>query len=579
MPRGHWITEYSKRKFRGDLSAGITTGLMFIPQAMAYAIIAGMPPIYGLYAGVIPLLIFPFLSNSRHITVGPVAVDMLIISAGMVAITAPTTPEYVGMVILLTLMAGIFQLCMGALGLGSILNFFSRPVIAGFTFAAPIIIASSQLSNLFGIEISRSEDVIMILTEIATHIQETHYLTVLWGAIAIVLLYTVKRFFPLFPASAIILFSSIGLAYYFNVEELGVKLVGNIPQGLPTFNIPGIKDFGQLLTTAIILTLIQFMNVAALGRTFAKRHKYIFDTNREITALGAANFLGSFFKAIPISASFSRSAVAEQANVQSPFNNFITGTVVIAALLFLTPVFYYMPMTVLAAIIVASIIKMIHIREFKALFKTSRTEGFIAIGTAIATLFIGIQEGIFLGVLASLIKTLYHYTRPNVAELGLVPGTRLFMDIDRNEGAHHIKKVLILRVDASFSYINADFFRDVVLEKSRKRNKTTKYVVIDGSTINTLDTTAIEQLEIMTSTLRSWGMDLYITGLRGNIRDVFNKSGFINQLGVDHLFREPHEAIQYLLKVMDEERLENYQKVIEGEDIIDELEENNQEEE
>src|SRR5699024_4727189 len=148
-------------------------------------------------------------------------------------------------------------------------------------------------------------------------------------------------------ASAIILFSSIGLAYYFNVEELGVKLVGNIPQGLPTFNIPGIKDCWHLLTTAIILTLIQFMNVAAVGRRFAKRHKYIFGTNREITVLGAANFLGCFFKAIPISASFSRSAVAEQANVQSPFNNFITGTVVIAALLFLTPVFYYMPMTVL----------------------------------------------------------------------------------------------------------------------------------------------------------------------------------------------------------------------------------------
>ncbi len=570
IPGTHWIFSYSKRKFSGDLSAGLTTGLMFIPQAMAYAIIAGMPPIYGLYAGVIPLLIFPFLSSSKHISIGPVAIDMLIISAGMIAIATPNTPEYVGLVIILTLMTGLFQLFMGFLGLGSILNFFSRPIIAGFTFAAPIIIASSQLSNLLGLELSRSEDILILLREVVENIQDTHLLSLGWGLTVIVLLYILKKIYPIFPSSAVILFLSIFIAYYFNVEELGVKLVGDIPKGLPTFSIPGINDFRKLLTTAIILTLIQFMNVAALGRTFAKRHKYIFDTNREITAVGAANFLGSFFKAIPVSASFSRSAVAEQSNARTPFHNFITGVVVVAALLFLTPVFYYMPMTVLAAIIIAFIIKMITLREFKTLFRTSKTEGIIAVSTAAATLFIGIQEGIFLGVLASLLKTLYHYTRPHVAELGLVPGTRLFMDIERNPDAHNIRNVLIIRVEASFSYINADYFRDVILSKSKKKNKNTEYVIIDGSTINTMDSTAIEQLEIMVSTLRGWGMDLYITGLRGHIRDILTKSGFVDTLGEDHFFREPHEAVQYLLKIMDERRLANYKKVIKGEEIEEE---------
>lgn len=563
-----WISSYNREKFKDDLVAGLSTGLMFIPQGMAYALIAGVPPIYGLYAGIVPLIIYPLFCSSRHISVGPVAIDMLIIGAGLTAIAQPQTPGFISLVILLTLMTGVFQLIMGFLKLGSVLNFFSRPIIAGFTLAAPIIIAGSQLGNLFGIKLGSSKDIFIIFTELAKHIGNTHYLTLIWGLIAIVVLFILKKIFPTFPSAAIILFGSIAAAYYLNAGSKGVVIVGNIPSGLPSFMLPDI-DIGnirELLTTAMILTLVQFMAIASLGRTFARRNNYIFNANRELVAIGAANFLGSFFRAIPVSASFSRSAAAEQAHVKTPLANSYTAIIIIATLIFLTPIFYYLPMPALAAIIIVSVLRLINIREFINLFKTNYIEGFIAIFTAGCTLFVGIQEGIFLGIVASLIYTLHQHTRPHVAELGLIPGTRLFQDIARHKNAIRIRKVLILRIDASFSYMNADFFRDFILEKSQERNKTTKYIVIDGSAINRIDTTAIEQLEIMVSTLRGWGMDLYLTGLNGPIRDMIVKSGLIRNLGPNHLFREPHEAVQYLLKIMDDERLENYRKEINAEE-------------
>ncbi len=559
-----WITSYGKEQVRGDIAAGISTGLMFIPQAMAYAVIAGLPPIYGLYAGVIPLILFPLFSSSVHLSLGPVAIDMLIISSGLAILAVPESSEYIGLVLVLTFMTGVFQLIMGSLNLGSILNFFSRPIIAGFTLAAPIIIASSQLSNLFGIELSRSQDILVIFGELIENIGDTHYPTLIWGLIAILILFLLKKAFKAFPAGAVILFGSIIVAYFYQAGQKGIEIVGDIPGGLPAFSIPELsfQNIEEVLPTAIILTLIEFMTVASLGRTFARRNNYIFNTNKELTALGVANFIGSFFQAIPVSGSFSRTAIAEQADGKTPLVNFYTAIIVVATLIFLTPIFYYMPMPALAAIIIVSVLNLINIREFIALFKIQSYEGYIAVLTALCTLIIGIQEGILTGVLASLLYTLYTYTRPHVAELGLIPGTRLFQDIKRNDHALRIKKVLIIRIDASFSYMNADYFRDIILEKSKNRERETKYVILDGSTINRLDTTAIEQMEIMIETLRNWGMDLYIVGLRGHIRDIVVSSGLIVKLGPNHLFREPHEAVQFLLKKMDIHRLENYEQKI-----------------
>ena len=563
-----WLPHYDQSKFRGDLTAGLTTGIMFIPQGMAYAVIAGIPPIYGLYAGVIPLLIYPLLGTSKNLSIGPVAVDMLIIAAGVSLLADPNTSEYITLTILLTMMAGGLQLIMGSMQLGAVFNFFSRPVIAGFTLAAPLIIAFTQLNNLLGIELPNTQYIITIIEEVLFKLDQIHPETLLWGGGAIILLLLLKYFRSSFPASVIILVISIFAAWFWDAAELGIHLVGGIPAGLPSVTMPEInfKNMRELLPTALTLALVQFMSVASLGRTFAKRHDYVIDANHELVAIGASNFLGSFFHSIPVSGSFSRSAASEQANVQTPLANVITSSVIIATLLLLTPIFYYLPMPILAAIIIVSSLNLIDLSEFKFLFNTKKSEGFIAVFTAACTLLIGIQEGILLGVVASMVNILYKYSRPNVAELGLVPGTRLFQDISRKPEAQTIDGILILRVDASFSFINADFFRDYIIDKTRERNNNTHYVIIDGSTINTLDTTAIDQIKSMVTTLENWDIELYITGLKGPIRDMMRKSGMRNFLGPDHFFREPHEAIKHILEMMDREnetgRLSQYNKEV-----------------
>jgi SulP family sulfate permease len=563
----NWLPKYNSQKFRGDLTAGLTTGVMFIPQGMAYAVIAGVPPIYGLYAGVIPLLIYPLLGTSKNLSIGPVAIDMLIVAAGVSLLADPNTERYITLTILLTMMAGSLQLLMGSMQLGAIFNIFSRPVIAGFTLAAPIIIAFSQLNNLLGIELPQTQYIIVIIQETIQSLDQIHLQTVLWGGTAIFLLALMKYIKPILPASVIIVVISIFLAWFTSAGSIGIKLVGDIPTGLPPLSLPEINfnNMRELLPTALTLALVQFMTVASLGQTFAKRNNYIVDPNHELVALGASNFLGSLFKSIPVSGSFSRSAASEQANVQTPLANIITSSIIIATLLFLTPIFYFLPMPILAAIIIVSALNLIDISEFKFLYTTKRSEGIIAIFTAVCTLLIGIQEGILLGVVASMLQILYKYSRPSVAELGIIPGTRLFKNLDRNPEAKTIDGVLILRVDASFSFINADFFRDYILETSRERNESTRFVVIDGSTINNLDTTATDKLKSMVTTLKNWDIELYITGLKGPVRDVIDKSGLREFLGEDHYFRDPHEAISHILEIMDREneetRLQDYKDV------------------
>ena len=563
-----WLPDYNLQKFRGDLTAGITTGAMFIPQGMAYALIAGVPPIYGLYAGVIPLLIYPLLGTSKNLSIGPVAIDMLIVAAGVSMLAEPNTERYITLTILLTMMSGGLQLLMGSMRLGAVFNFFSRPVIAGFTLAAPLIIAFSQLNNLLGISLPDTQYIVVIIEEVFLAFEEVHLQTLIWGLTAIVILATAKYIKPILPASVIILSIGILLSWLTGAGASGIRLVGDIPMGLPPISLPQInfENMRELLPTALTLALVQFMSVASLGQTFAKRHDYVIDANHELVAIGASNFLGSIFQSIPVSGSFSRSAASEQANVQTPLANIITSSVIIATLLLLTPIFYFLPMPILAAIIIVSALNLIDISEFRALYTTKRSEGLIAIFTAVCTLLVGIQEGILLGVVASMLHILYKYSRPNVAELGIIPGTRLFKNLDRNPEAEPIDGVLILRVDASFSFINADFFRDYIIEKSRERNDTTHYVVIDGSTINTLDTTATEKLKSMITTLRNWDIELYIAGLKGPVRDVIDNSGLRDYLGDDHYFREPHEAVVKILESMDERdktsRLEQYRKVI-----------------
>lgn len=549
-----WITSYSKSDFSGDLKAGATAGIMLIPQGMAYAVIAGVPPIYGLYAGVIPLLIFPLFTSSRHLSVGPVAIDMIVVAAGIGVLTASLGSDAIGMVILLTMMTGILQFLMGAFRLGSLFNIFSRPVITGFIMAAPIIITLTQLDNLFGVELSGTQNVIFVLVEFFRALDTVHMATLYWGLSAIGVLLLFKKFSPKLPGSVLLLILGTAVAWFTGIEKQEVDIVGSIPDGLPPLSFPELSytSITALIPAALTLALVQFMTITSLGQIFAKRHGYIADSNQELISIGSSNFMGSLFSSLPVSASFSRSAASEQAGAKTAMTNIFAAVIIISTLLFLTPVFYYLPMPILAAIIIVSVFGLIDIEEAKFLARTRKSEGGIAVFTFISTLLIGIQEGILLGVGASMLLMVYRSSRPNIAELGLMPHTQSYKNLERNSEAVQIKGILLLRLDASFSFMNAEFFRDFILRKSEAQDKETKYVIIDGSSINIMDTTAIDSIVSIIKILHKWDMELYLAGLKGPVRDIVARSGLDEYLGKDHFCSTPHEAVKNILSIMDE---------------------------
>ena len=559
-----WLPDYTVGTLRADAMAGLTVGVMLIPQGMAYAVIAGLPPIYGLYAGLVPLLVYPLFGSSRHLALGPTAIDMLIVGAGVGALAQTGTDRYVALAILLTAMVGLLQMAMGVMQLGFVANLLSRPVIAGLTSAAALIISMSQIGNLIGVELGRSQYVHVLLWEAVQNVGDAHLLTLSIGVGCIAVLVLLPRWAPLVPEALVVVVGTTLASWFFDLTQYGVEVVGAIPEGLPApaFWAVESSDLNILLPAAITLALVQFMKNVSLGRVFAARHGYTVDANRELVGVGAANFFGSLFQAIPASGSFSRSAVNDQAGAKSPMANVFAALVVGLTLLFLTSLFYYLPVPALAAIIIVAGLGLIDLAELRHLFVMRRRDGTIALFTAGSILIVGLQEGILLGIGASVIAVLFRISRPNVAELGHVPGTRLFRDMERFEQAVRLKDVMVLRVDASFSFANAEYFKDFILDKSEREGRNVEVVVVDGSSINDLDTTAVEALASVIETLEEEGIELHLTGLIGPVRETVRRSGLYALLGVNHFHLDPHEAVVHILETWDEadggDRVERY---------------------
>jgi len=552
LPIVQWMPGYGMTDLRADLVSGMTVGVMLVPQGMAYAVIAGLPPIYGLYAALAPLLVYPLLGTSRHLSWGPTALDMLILAAGLGALAEVGTDRYVALAIVMTATVGLIQIAMGLAQLGFVANLLSRPVIAGLTTAAALIIGFSQLGNFLGIELGQSQYVHILAWEALQRTAETNLPSVVIGGVCTLVLVTLPRWKPLLPESLIVVGGATLATWALNLQAEGIDVVGRIPEGLPGVYLPAVQmtDLRSLLPAALTLALVQFMKNISLGRVFAARHQYAIDANRELVGMGAANVVGSFFQAIPSSGSFSRTAVSDQAGVRTALSNVFAAAVIALTLLFLTPLFYYLPMPALAAIIMVAGFSLIDLDEIKALFEAKERDGYIALFTAACTLFVGIQEGILLGIGASMIAVLYRISRPNVAELGHVPGTRLFRDLNRFDQAERLDDILILRVDASFSFANAEYFKEFILESERE-GRDIRVVIIDGTSINDLDTTAVNALISVSETLEDRGIGLYFTGLIGPVREVVVRSGLRDELGDDHFHMDPHEAVMHVLEDWD----------------------------
>ncbi len=535
---------YDRDVFRSDLSAGLTVGVMLIPQGMAYAMIAGLPPIYGLYAALIPIVVYALLGTSRQLAVGPVAMVSLLVAAGVAPIAGDDPARYLALALLVTLMVGAIQFVLGVARFGFLTNFLSHPVLSGFTSAAALIIGLSQLKHLLGVSLPGSKYVHQVLWAAVTSLGSVQPETLAIGLVSILVLVGLRRWKKTFPGALTVVVLGTLVVWIAGLDEAGVRIVGDIPGGLPVPAIPSValSDLSALLPTALAISLVGFMESIAVAKAFAAKHRYRVDANRELVALGAANLVGAVFQSYPTTGGFSRTAVNDQAGARTTLASLISAGVIGLTLLFLTPLFHYLPQAVLAAVIMVAVAGLFDVREMRYLWKVKRTDFALLVTTFVATLVLGIEEGILIGVVASLVLVIHETSRPHTAILGRLPGTDVYRNVLRHPQAVTRRDVTVIRVDAALYFGNVEYVRERLLTAAGSSDDV-RTVVFDAYAVNRVDATAAHALIEVVDVLSERGVGFVVAGVKGPVMDVFRRAGVVDRLGPDSFLPDVHSAI------------------------------------
>jgi SulP family sulfate permease len=546
LPVLDWLPNYKKQELKGDLFAGLTVGVMLIPQGMAYAMIAGLPPIYGLYASFIPQIIYAFFGTSRQLSVAPVAMISLLIGAGVSQFADVGSAEYISLAILLALMVGALQLLFGLFRMGFLVNFLSQPVISGYTSAAAIIIGLSQLKHLLGVNMPSSNLIHEIVGATNTHISGTHLLTVVIGVVSIFLIVFIKRLNKSLPGPLIIVALGILAVSVLNLQEAGVKIVGAVPEGLPSFSLPelSLEGIGSLFSLALIISLVGFMESISIAKAIqTKRRNYKVSANKELIGLGLSNIAGSMFSAFPVSGGFSRTAVNDQAGANTNLSAWISAIVVGLTLLFFTSLFYNLPNAILAAIIMVAVFGLIDVKTPVFLYRIHRKDFYMLVITFVATLVFGVQIGIITGVVLSLGLLIHRSVYPHLAELGKLPDTNFYRNLSRFPEAHERKDALVFRFDSELYFANINYFKERLEEMIARKGKGLKVIVLNAQSIYNIDSSAAKGLEEIVDDCRSRGMDFYMTEVIGPVRDKLRLTGLLDKIGTDHFKMRCQDAL------------------------------------
>ena len=519
---------YGGGDLRSDVVAGLTTAVMLIPQGMAYAMLAGLPPIVGLYASTVPLVGYALFGSSRQLAVGPVAVLSLMTAASVGAIAETGTDAYLTYALILALMVGVIQLLMGIARLGIVTNFLSHPVLSGFTSAAALIIAFSQFDSLVG--------------------PGFHPLTMAVGVTSLLFLLAIRMWRPSFPGMFFIVVVSTAVVWALGLDARGVEVVGDVPIGLPGLTVVPItwEVVETLLPAAVVIALVGFMESFAVAKKIAERHgeEDQLEANRELLGLGAANIGAGLFGGYPVTGGFSRSAVNDESGARSNLAAVITAVAVVATLLFLTDLFYFLPQAVLAAIIMTAIVGLIDAEAVKHLWAVKRDGLVILVLTFASTLLIGIEEGLAIGIGASLLWFIIRVTRPHTAVLGRLPGTTSYRNLQRHPDARTIPGLLLVRIDSQFFFGNVSFLKDTLVKLEKEMDEPLQAVIIDASSINQLDSSAELALHQILKNYQARGIELYFAKTKGPVLDVMRASKFFQDLGEKHFTHRVHQAVE-----------------------------------
>lgn len=558
-----WLFHYQPKNLVGDITAGIIVTSLLVPQSMAYALLAGLPPQIGLYASMLPAILYPLLGTSRVLAVGPVAVDSLMVATAIGKLAPQNTPEYLTLSLTLAFLIGCIEVLMGVLRLGFLVNFLSRSVISGFISGAAIIIAFSQVKNLLGLKIPHSESLFSLVASLLGTLSQTNWISLGLGvgSIAILLLFNqplvrwLKRrgwsdraILPI-SKSAPLLVVIIGtlLVWLLHLDRAaGVKVVGNIPAGLPSLTFPSF-DF-QTLTTllpiALSISLVGYLEGFSGAQALASKRREKVNADREFLALGVANLGAAFSSGYPVTGGVSRSVVNFAAGANTGLASMITGLLVVVTVMFLTSLFYFLPQTCLAAIIIVAVYRLVDFTTFKRMWAYDKADAIAWLTTFIVVLFVGVEKGIIWGTIVALVLHLWRTSHPHIAIVGRLGETEHFRNVLRYD-VKTCPQVLALRMDESLYFANAKYLESYILHAVADRPEVKKILLV-CSAVNVIDASALEILEILIADLKNLGIQFYMSEVKGPVMDKLKKIGFVHYLGEGRIFLSTDRAMREL---------------------------------
>ncbi|WBU41550.1 SulP family inorganic anion transporter [Marinobacter alkaliphilus] len=560
LPVLQWAPKYSRDQATSDLVAAVIVTVMLIPQSLAYALLAGLPAQVGLYASILPLVVYAVFGTSRTLSVGPVAVVSLMTAAALAPLAEMGTPEYIAGAVLIAVMSGLMLTVMGILRLGFLANFLSHPVISGFITASGIVIAASQLKHVFGIQAS-GHNLWEIAGSLLASLPETNIPTLLVGVGALAFLLWSREFLkPLLvrlglanrsadiitktaPILAVVVTTLI--AWWLNLDEKGVRLVGEVPAGLPSFTMPTLDMaiWSQLAVSALLISVVGFVESVSVGQTLAAKRRQRIDPDQELIGLGTANLGAGLSGGMPVTGGFSRSVVNFDAGAETPAAGAYTAVGIALATLFLTPAIAWLPQATLAATIIVAVATLIDLPALGRTFRYSRTDFGAMLATIVLTLVHSVEAGIIAGVALSIGLFLYRTSRPHSAVVGRVPGTEHFRNILRHD-VELCPKVTFLRVDESLYFANARFLEERVMDLVTREPELTDLVLVCPA-VNLVDASALESLEAINERLTDAGVRLHLSEVKGPVMDRLKGTELIRHLG-GNVYLSTYEAWQSL---------------------------------
>lgn len=564
FPFLNWIGELKDpRILRADMIAGLTVALVLIPQSMAYATLAGLPEVYGLYIAFVPVFVAALWGSSRQLGTGPVAVVSTMTATMLTPVVIPmlgteyTQEEYLALYIptamFLTLIVGLFQFALGLFRLGAIVNFLSHPVIVGFTNAAALFIGLTQVSKIFGIEMpgGASDHFLTVrILGVIENLGDTHLETLLMGVASFAIMIGLKRFAPKIPAVLVAVVVTTTVSYSVGFEKMGGKVVGTIPEGLPGFAMPAfnLEAFSHLFIGAIIIAMVGFMEAISIAKAMAAKSKDRVDPNQELIGQGLGNIFGSFFQSYPASGSFSRSAVNFNAGAKTGFSSVVTAIIVVITLLFLTPLLYHLPKATLAAVVIMAVFGLINFKAVKHIWVANKHDGIAAMVTFVATIGSApkLDHGILIGAVLAITLYLYRTMQPRVAVLGRFKDGTL-RDIEINKDLPTDENIIAVRFDGSLYFANVSYFEDTML-KAVSTYPNAKYMLVVGDAINEIDASGEEVLHHLVERLNSNDITVVFSGLKRQILLVLKATKLFDIIGEQNIFSNEDFALDEIYK-------------------------------